>query len=127
VAFLSLRNCSLLSGAIFIPVCSQHCLLLFCVFSLIFVFCVCTFLFVVVIFPFGRLLVLYFSLVVPPICNFLLHICICFPSKINDDDDDDIHDIDSLESQECHSNFHKHIYYLLVFVMDVGARQTATR
>jgi len=29
----------------FLPICSQHCLLLFCVFSLIFVFCVCTFLF----------------------------------------------------------------------------------
>ena len=28
-------------------------------------------------------------IVVPAICNFLLHICICFPSKINDDDDDD--------------------------------------
>ena len=73
----------------FLPICSQHCLLLFCVFSLIFVFCVCTFLFVVIMFPFGRLLVLYFSLVVPAICNFLLHICICFPSKINDDDDDE--------------------------------------
>ena len=36
-------------------------------------------------FPFGRLLVLYFSLVVPAICIFVLHICICFPSKINDD------------------------------------------
>ena len=50
---------------------------------------VCTFLIVVVMFPFGRLLMLYFSLVVPAICNFLLHICICFPNKINDDDDEE--------------------------------------
>jgi len=61
------------------PICLQHCLQLFlCVFSLIFVFCVCTF---SLLFPYGRLLVLNFSLVVPAICNFLLHICICFPSK----------------------------------------------
>jgi len=33
-------------------------------------------------FPFGLLLVLNFSLVVPAICNPLLHICIlCFTSK----------------------------------------------
>jgi len=45
VAFLISRNCYLHTGAIFMPICSQHCLYLFCVFSLIFVFCHCTFLF----------------------------------------------------------------------------------
>ena len=55
---------------------------LFCV-SLVFYsyFVFVLFSFVVVTFPFGRLLVLNFSLVVPAICNFLLHICICFLSK----------------------------------------------
>jgi len=33
-------------------------------------------------FPFGRLLVLNFSLVLPAIFDPLLHICICFPSKL---------------------------------------------
>ena len=85
VTFLILRNFSLHTGAIFMFICSQHCLQVF--------FCVCVclvlysyfvfvlFSFVVVMFPFGRLLVLNFSLVVPDICHFLLHICICFLSK----------------------------------------------
>ena len=42
-----------------------------------------------VMFSFGRLLVLNFSLVVPATFDPLLHRCICFPSKINDDDNDD--------------------------------------
>ena len=42
--------------------------------------------FVVVMFPFGRLLVLYFSLVVPAICNFFTAYLYLFSEQITDDD-----------------------------------------
>jgi len=82
----SCNKCLRTAAGIFTAIkvlCAFVCLVLY----LYFVFVL--FSFVVVMFPFGRLLVLYFSLVVPAICNFLLHICTCFPSKINDDDDDE--------------------------------------
>jgi len=57
-------------------ICSQH--VCFFVFSLISVFCVCTFLFGCCYVSFWAAVSAIFSLVVPAICNFLLHIVFVF-------------------------------------------------
>ena len=84
VTFLISRNCSLHTGVIFLADVDSVVRIFFCVFVSYSYFVLYFF----VMFSFGRLLVLNFSLVVPATFDPLLHICICFPSKINDDDDD---------------------------------------
>ena len=83
VAFLILRNCSLLLGAIFCLY--VHSMFAFLCLVLYPYFVFVLFSLVVAMFPFGRLSVLFFSLVVPAICNFLLHIVFVFQQiKMNE-------------------------------------------